>query len=485
MATISVSNQSQFLSALQTAKAGDSIKMAAGNYGTISLDGTKASSKYLKYSDEVTIVSASSTNKAVINGLTLNGVTNMTFKNVAFDFVSDTTANGIPVNVNSSKSVTFTGSVFDGEIQGGYGSGTGIKLSQGSDILIENSTFTNYRKGIEAWAVNGLDIKNNKIQGISYDGVVTGHVQNMKITGNTIAMKSNPAEDQHRDGIQIWNQGTKAPSSNVTIDGNTITSTDTTTHGIYMGNADAKGATNPEEFYTNVSITNNTILTGQKLGIAIGQTDGITISGNTLIQTNALNDDTRAVTIPLLHLEKDVVNATISGNILNGAPVIADENWNEVLGASRGGLTESGNTIVKLSWNVGDSLNDPWADIPGNGVADEFRLKGTWVAATDRTDTVSDLSFDEGDTIVLINYETGSFKGVWQGNPLEVNGTGTYAKIDSITDLQELTATSPKLTASVDGDTLTLHVTQSGGTHDIILEGLGQEYLNTYDATLF
>jgi hypothetical protein len=484
MTTISVSDQAQFLAALGNAQAGDTIELAAGNYGTLSLDGSKYVTKYLKYTGEVTITSASATDKAVIEGLSLNAASNITFKNVVFDYASATSTGGTPFLVNSSKYITFDGVTFDGEIKDGYGSGTGIKITQGNDIVIENSVFTDYRKGIEAWAVKGLTIENNSEQNISYDGIVTGHVVGMTIRDNTIAVNSNPAEDQHRDGIQVWNQGTKAPSSDILIEGNTITATDTTTHGIYMGNADAKSATDFTEFYSNVTIRDNLILTGQKLGIAVGQTDGLTIADNTLIQNGALNDDTRTITIPLVHVEQDAVNVAITGNILNGAPVVSDVAWGEVIGASPN-WTIDDNAVVKLDWNPGDSTEDPWAEVRGNGVADEFRYKGTWVASGDRTDVNDNLNFDEGDTIVLINYEANSFKGVWQGNKLDVNSAGTYAKIDSLTDLQELDFASPKLAASVSDDTLTLHITQTNGVHDIVLEGLGQEYASTYDQTLF
>ena len=485
MAIISASDNAQLLSALKIAKAGDTISLAYGKYGSLNLDATKSVSSYLKYSGEVKIVSADSSKKAVIDSVMLTGVTNLTFEKINFDYATTTTSNSLPFNVNSSKNITFRGDVFGGEYsQEGFGLGTGLKVSQGSGILVENSTFTGFRKGIEAWAVNGLTVQNNTIKDISYDGMVTGHVQGMTIKNNTIAMKANPGEDEHRDGIQIWNQGEKAPSSGILIEKNTITATDTATHGIFMGNADAKTATDFAEFYSNVTIRDNTIMTGQKLGIAIGQTNGLTVSGNTLIQNASLNDDPRSVTIPLLHVEQDAVNVAITGNILNGGPVVANASWGQVIGAAPAWTVE-GNAVVKLNWNPGDPTADPWADIRGNGQPDEFRFKGTWVATGDRTDANNDISFAEGDTIVLTNYQDGSFKGVWQGNALNVNTLGNYAKIDSMVDLQELSATSPKVTASVIGDTLTLDITQTGGVHHIVLDGLGQEFLTTYDSTLF
>ncbi len=480
MATITVSTQAQFLASLATVKAGDTIKLAAGNYGSVTLDASQYATRYLKYAGEVKIVSASATDKAVFSKLTVTGATNLTFENIKFDSTGASQA----VVLNSAKSVTIRGATFDGDISGGYGTGVGLKVSQGQNVLIENSTFANFRKGVEGWKTDGLTIQNSKLQNISYDGIVTGHVQGLKLVGNTIAMNSNPAEDIHRDGIQIYNQGTTAPSSNILISGNKITATDQVTHGIYIDNADARSTGARGEYFSNITITDNTVQTSQKLGIAVAFADTVKISGNTLIQNDAMNDNKSAITIPLIHVEVDSTNVTVTNNIVHGAPLVTNASWQAIAGAETN-WTVSGNEIVKLSWKIGESTSDPYADIQGNGEADAFRFKGTAVASGGKTDAAPDVNFGEGDTITLINYQANTFKGVWQGNKLDVNATGDYVKINSIVDLQELAATSPKVSASVSGDTLTLHITQTGGVHDIVLEGLGQEYHDTYDSTLF
>ena len=485
MTTISVSNQTQLLSVLKTVKAGDTIQLAAGNYGSISLNGSKGSGSYLKYADEVKIVSASATDQAVIEKLSLIGVNHLTFENIKFDYTAAMAESDVilPVRVGASQSITFRGAVFDGENVNGYGVASGIKFSEGKDILLENSTILNYRKGIESWAVDGLTIQNNKIQGISYDGMVSGHVQGLTIRGNTITMNSNPAEDIHRDVIQIYNQGSSAPSSDILIQGNTLISADIKTHGIYLGNYDAKATGSLSEFYADVVIRDNKITSIQKLGIAVGQADGVTITGNTLIQHDAAGNNPRPVQTPTVLVAQDSVNVAISGNILNTAPLAADDAWQKALGAGND-WNVSGNSIVGLDWKIGDPVGGPVVDVQGNGVADEFRFQGTKVTA-DRVDVVSDAYFGEGDKVVLIHYEPNTFKGVPQGNKLDVNSTGDYVKINSMTDLQELATTSPKVSAEVSGDTLTLHITQTHGVQDIVLEGLGQDYQSTFNASQF
>jgi hypothetical protein len=441
----------------------------------------------------VKITSANSANKAVIDGLSLRGVENLTFDKIKFDYSTDTNSNGIPFFLNSSKNITFRGDVFGGELSDtGYGLGAGLKVSLGSNILLENSTFSGFHDGVQAFAVEGLTIRGNKLNDISYDGIQTSNVHGLTIRSNTITMRADPAGDQHRDGIQIWNQHVRPPSSDIRIEKNTITSTDMTTHGIYMGNADAKKTGLLSEYYSNVTITGNTVMTGQKLGIAVGETIGLKISGNTLIQHDALNDNPKPISIPIVHVEQDARNVQITDNILNGAPLATNSGWQTVSGGGTA-WTLSGNKIVALSWSPSTASSPtsstsvpsaPSVDVQGNGQADEFRFKGTWITS-ERTDLVNDLLFDEHDTIVLINYEADTFKGVSRGNPLDVNSSGTYVKMDTITDLQELVAASPKVSASVIGDTLTINVTQSAGVHHIVLDGLGELYQSTHDSTLF
>lgn len=485
MAVVTVSSKSGLLSALASVSAGDTIKLAPGNYGSISLDATQYSQRYLKYASDVTIVSENVQNKAVIEGLNLRGVTHLKFQQIKFDYTTESNSTGYPFVVNGAKYVTFRGNVFSGETDAnGYGLGVALKVSQGNDIMIENSIFNGFRKGIEGWGAQAVTIQGNTISGISYDGLVMGHMQGLTIRDNTITMKSNPANDDHRDVIQLYNVGTVAPSSNVRIESNRLFAGDGVTHGIFMDNGDAKSTGSTSEYYTNVVIKNNVIQTGQKLGIAVGETNGLNITGNTLIQHDDRNNSTSEIWIPRLHVQENSQNVTVQNNILHGPVIIANQSWRDSAGATND-WTVSGNPIVKVTWQIGQSTIDPWADVQGNGEADQFRFKGTAVALGSKVDQAPDVSFDEGDTIVLINYESGSFKGVWKGNPLDVNSTGDYVKIDSIVDIQELVSVSPKVTATVSNDTLTLSIVQSGGTHDIVLAGLGDAYQSNYDPGLF
>lgn len=484
MSVTTVSSQAALLSALKTAQSGDTIQLEAGNYGSVVLDGSRVATKYLKFPGEVTITSASGTDKAVIESLTLNAVSHITLDNINFDS-NNITQSSVPFAVKSSDDVTIRNSVFTGELDAnGYGEGTGLKISQGSDIVLENSEIKDFRSGVEAWATAGLTLQGNDMTRIAYDGILSGHVQGLTIQNNTIAMNPDPNADIHRDIIQIYNEGTRAVSSDILIADNTLTSPDAVTHGIYMGNADAKSTGNLSEFFSNVVIRDNVILTGQKYGIAIGQTNGLAITGNTIIQNDAMHDNASSSTIPLVHVVQGALGVTITDNILNGAPVVTNSNFVAVTGGGSG-WTVADNKVVGLDWAIGDDSTDPWANVQGNGKAEYTKFDGAVLHGGDHLDTCPDLSFDEGDVIVFNNYDAGTFKQVWGGNKLNVTTDGIYAKLDSLVDVQELVHASAAVTATVSNDTLTLSIEQAGGTHTIVLDGLGQEYQSTYDPLLF
>lgn len=266
MATYNVSNQSQLKSALNSAKGGDNIVLKSGNYGSLSVSGEK-------YSSAVKITSESSSNEAVFSKISLTNVSNLTFDNIELK----------------------------GSTSGGYGVGTGMRISSSSNVTVQNSDFTSFNKGIENWADTNLKILNNKMSNIGYDGIVVGHTQGVLIQGNDISLHAHG--DIHRDVIQFYNQGSKAPASNIIIKDNLLRSDDGVSHGIYFGNADTKGG-NTSEFYKNITIEGNTIKTGHMIGIGIGGAEGVSIRGNAVLQSEDFFSK-KTVNTPMILIDKE------------------------------------------------------------------------------------------------------------------------------------------------------------------------------------
>ena len=140
MAVITVSGNAQLMSALTAARAGDTISLAAGDYGTLKLDGL--TQKFAKYAGEVTITSANPKNPAVFTSIDIDNVRNVTFDGVKFDAMSRSDGNNRPFTVNTSDSVTIRNSIFDGQLDvNGLGTKDGLRIAKSSNITFENKTY--------------------------------------------------------------------------------------------------------------------------------------------------------------------------------------------------------------------------------------------------------------------------------------------------------------------------------------------------------
>lgn len=481
MATYKVSTQSQLKSALNSAKGGDNIVLKAGNYGSLTLNNEKFSSK-------VTISSESAGNPASFSKVFLDKVSNLSFTNVKFDY-SGASGSSLPFNVKGSSNITFDRVDFDGQIKSGYGDGTALKIASSSNVTVQNSEISDFYKGVETWGTTNLKLLNNDIDNISYDGIVLGQsTKGALVQGNEVHMHARSGV-QHSDVLQLYNQGAGAPSSNVTIKGNLFTSDNSTTHGVYMGNGDAKKTGSSSEFFSNIVVENNVIKTGHILGLAIGETNGAVIRGNTVVQSDDFYSK-KSVNMPMILIDSHAKNISISGNTVLKAPAIANDNWT-ILGT----LSNSGGKIVSLGASVSNSTTSAATEavstttktsataLSGGLDGDEFRFLGNSVR-NDKTNALS-VDFSDGDTIVLNKYDNGTFRDVSGGNIVHNSNDGAYVKIDALTDLQELVHASKAITAKVSGDTLTLDIAQDTGVHHLMMAGLGQEYQSSYDQTLF
>jgi Ca2+-binding RTX toxin-like protein len=141
-------------------------------------------------------------------------------------------------------------------------------------------------------------------------------------------------------------------------------------------------------------------------------------------------------------------------------------------------------------WLIGGAGNDTmW----GGCGADQFRFDGRQISGCD-TDVIKDLSFAEGDKLVLFGFAAGTFDdqdGIFETTvandlditvpyPVDPSRYGEGAVIDSVADLTELARFSDAVTASRLGssNTLVLTITDADGDVQIIrLAHMYQDYL--------
>lgn len=443
MATIKVSGQAQLLSALKSAHAGDTLSLAGGNYGSITLPSSSNRGN-------VTITSASDSNPAIFQKIVAKKVTGLTLDDLKF--------------------------VGKGNHIGG---GTGIEISNSTNVKVMDSDFTNYRAATFLYELKGMTVSGNTFTKLYQDAMDFADITDGVISKNVYRESGSQPGYIHKDFIQFWTnkQYDQGASKNITISNNSFYSQDNDTHGIFILNeADT-------DRYQNITITNNYIKSSHTHGITVDYANNVLISNNTVIK------DGRGT--PVINVAPDATNVQI---INNTAPSVADRgnsSWSvsgnkETLPNAyqwtdgKSGMliknsTGSGSNVAPTATATDTSPTTTTSDL-GNGHADEFRFDGAKLTGG-ATKTVSGIDFSEGDTIALVNYDNGTIKDVEGGNLVWNNSAGTYVKIDSVADLHEIVNASSKISAKVSGDVLTLDVAQNDGVHHIVLNGLGHDYL--------
>jgi hypothetical protein len=487
MATVTVSNSSQLKSALTSAKGDTTIVLEGGDYGTLNINGNSPSYKF----SDLTITSKSNSKPAVFTDVNLSNVDDVTFEGIKFDYSSKSDSPK-PFVFNNTKNVSIVNSEVDGMLSGGHGSGHGLWVKGSSDFLVKNTDFLAFAKAFYAYSSSDVQVIDNSFTGIAVDGMIFSRIDGALIEGNSVEMEGRTGT-AHRDMIQFFNDHANEISRDIVIRGNVLESHETVTHGIYMANEEARRTGDLDDYYRNITIEKNTVKSGQVLGIAVGEAVGVKIAGNTVVQGSDIGSS-KAVDVPVILVDHDARQVSITGNTTHKLPAAAGANW-QPGDYKTSGWTISGNKIVALGTDAGSSsagsgsggsVSKPVAPVDpvdGNGSADVFRYNGQNVDGK-KTTTFSGVDFKEGDTIVLTKFDAGTFHHHAGGNPMAISSDKSYAKLNSLTDIQELVDASKDLSAIFQKDTLILRVAQDDGTLDIALPGFADDYKATLSDAL-
>ena len=320
---ISVSTLTELYSALATAGSGDTIELAGGDYGDVSLvDGRNGQD--LKFASNVTIISADVENPASFSSLTLKGAENITLDGITFDY-SFSEGDEIyyrPFAVSSSESITIRNSTFDGDVatgvsdvDDGYGYAIGLSVRDSDEVTVENNEFYEFHRGASFSDSSDIVVANNDIHSIRMDGLNFAQIEGASIENNYIHdFRGSEDSSDHSDMIQFWTNGTDSPSTEIIIRNNYLDIGEgSATQSIFMRNDQVdQGLAGTEMFYSDVTIEENTIVNGHAHGITVGETDGLIISNNTILHADGDSPDG---TDPDLEIPKITV-ADISTNVI-------------------------------------------------------------------------------------------------------------------------------------------------------------------------
>lgn len=315
MPDIIVRNQVELDAALKAAKGGETIKLAAGTYSSVTI-------KNQNFASNVTITSLDSTAPVNISKFAIYGSSNVTLKNLIAQTDFKPADDWAQLNnIGTSKNIT----VDSVKISGGTGDpsaskGYGLFVRDSSGVVVKNSSFDHFALGMSAQNDDGMQVLNNSFHDNRRDHTNFTEMSNLVIDGNTFTNLF-PVGGEHPDAIQFLTAGKVKGNQNITISNNVI---------MQGAGAGAQGIFLNEEAgnlpYVNVNIKNNLIyLNGEWQGINVVHGQNVNIQSNTVVSKPDSVD---------FWIRLDKVNGgTVSNNVTDRIMVV-DTSTNVTVGTN-------------------------------------------------------------------------------------------------------------------------------------------------------
>jgi parallel beta-helix repeat protein len=318
-ATITVYNATQLSAAVKNAAAGDTIKVAPGNYGDFEF-------KNINPASAITVIASNSANLPVFTNLKVTSSSNLKITRLVVDSPAPVPGSVLyGATISRSDSIRFSGMVIHGVLGGGVSNDPrGLRITNSTNVTIAGNSFTELTHGILVDGSSKLNISDNGFTGIRVDGIMADGA-----TGSTIARNRfsdfRPEGADHADAIQLFNNG--VATINLTISDNLML-------GGANGQMQGIFLTNSSEIKSQldqVKISNNLMWGTMYNGIAVYDANRVSVTGNTLFSNTQLDSPKTWVRL------EDIAAATATGNYAGA-----------YLYTSLGKLTESGNVLSVL-----------------------------------------------------------------------------------------------------------------------------------------
>lgn len=328
---VTVSDLSGLEAALKTAQPGDTIQLAAGNYGDATIRG-------VTFASDVTLTSAAGASPAVFHSLKIASSSHLNLVGIDVEMTptAATHDNTAAVSVQNSSDITFSGGRVTGgaAVNGvamdalkldatgnvlGLPTGVGFDISGSTGVSIENLDISHFDRGMKLNASDHVLISQNDIHDLRRTAIVGGSLSQLTIDGNHIHDETpwrwgqTPVGD-HADFLALWtNPKTQSgPSADITVSNNLMEQGQgTAVLGMWLQGQPGQPGQPGQLGFTNVTIENNTFLNGNFQGITLTGVDGAKVDGNTLLQTSG-----NAKAAPGILLTAGARNIQVSGNMV-------------------------------------------------------------------------------------------------------------------------------------------------------------------------
>jgi len=320
-----VNTATELYTALTNAQPGDTIQLAPGNYGDISLNG-------FAFSQTVTVVAANAQEPPVFDNLVVQYCDHLRFEGIELRHVLD---EGEPdwvggVRIEHSQNIELVNSEIAGSEDGNFANdGQGISVLGSEYITLSGNEFHDLKLAIGVGRSEHILISANTFSDLRSDGVVLGAASHVVVEDNTFR-DFHPAEGDHPDMIQAFNNGATQDMVGIVIRNNLLDQGDgAPVQGIFIqGRPPGQEATFPHDM-TGIVIEDNTVNLGSVQGIWVSDATNVTIENNIVtevpgnlvpgIQTLRTTDASVTNNTAPVITDIESVGTTASGNIVTGS----------------------------------------------------------------------------------------------------------------------------------------------------------------------
>jgi hypothetical protein len=300
-----ISTLADLTSALATAKPGDVLTLAQGQFERLALE-------KVQFEKRAVVINGPGT---IVAGVELSECAGLTFRGLEVTINQRTQT---AINVVGSRRVRLEKLDIHGEPGGDK---PGVMFRHSHECRLSGSRLHDLGTAVRLIDCEGVRVASNGFRNLRGDGVQSSGSSKVSITGNRFT-DFYPGPGDHPDAIQFFTVNQKAPARDVIITGNVIQrGKGGIVQGIFLGNETGLP-------YINVNIARNVCLGTMWNGVAVGQGERVLIADN-LVQP---------------FTEGDVGSGIVIDRCVD---VAVRDNWAGVqrLGAQTN-LTETGNRAV-------------------------------------------------------------------------------------------------------------------------------------------
>lgn len=335
--SVTVATRAELQAALAQAKAGDTILLAGGDYGTLTLNGRRDA--FLKFDGPVTIGAADPGNPPVFSGLDVRDTKGLSFQGLHFDYAYQ---DGQPIWHKpfiawNNSDISFIGNRFTGDVarglteaDNGFPTGFGLQIRGSQNVTVSDNDISGFFRGLVVAESDALVVTGNELHGIRMDGMNFSAIQGVLIEGNELHnFARSMGSADHSDMIQFWTNGTTRPSTDIVIRNNILDLGDGHyTQSIFMRNDMVdRGFAGAEMFYRNVLIEGNVIVNAHMHGIHVGETAGLVIRNNSVLTADGATEGgaTSGLQTPRIAVAPTSQDVTIVQNVTSAVAGFSDQ----------------------------------------------------------------------------------------------------------------------------------------------------------------